>query len=330
MHNRSTIIGLGLAAILAIPLPAGASDEGEYRQPTPTPPPQSGLDDLQLVRPGGRQGLLREGSHLLQAAGRFVQEPETQAWRFVVQPPHEGAAAYVLTALPSSFLGEAEQVMEVSREQGLVFEVSGEVLVYQGRNYLLLTSPARVIGHEAEIQPPSEPEPAQPDAAETDPDGRADEGDSGQEQPSDEPAARGPRDAASIMRDLEQQTGPVQRRSPTTADRAADSDMDSQVATLDEHLLREGTSIVMRRGRLSRDASGSWLFVFDADASGMADPPMTLLPCLLLERLERHYQVAGTSPIQLTGRVLLYEGRNYLLPTVYQVPRERDIVTPSS
>src|SRR5690606_10544619 len=131
-------------------------------------------------------------------------------------------------------------------------------------------SPARVIGHEAAIQPPSEPEPAQPDAAETDSDGDADEGDSGQEQPSDEPAASGPRDAASIMRDLEQQTGPVQRRSPTTADRAADSDMDSQVATLDEHLLREGTSIVMRRGRLSRDASGSWLFVFDADASGMA------------------------------------------------------------
>lgn len=92
--------------------------------------------------------------------------------------------------------------------------------------------------------------------------------------------------------------------------------------------MREGANIVMRRGRINRDASGAWLFVFDADARGMSDPPMTLLPCLLLERLERHYQSRGNAPVLLSGRVFLYEDRNYLLPSVYQLPRQRDIVTP--
>ena len=78
-----------------------------------------------------------------------------------------------------------------------------------------------------------------------------------------------------------------------------------------------------------RDGGGAWLFLFDADASGLADPPMILLPCLLLERMERYAQRAEShAPMLLSGRVFRYHQVNYLLPTTFQIPRERTPLRP--
>ena len=105
-------------------------------------------------------------------------------------------------------------------------------------------------------------------------------------------------------------------------------------------LVQEGTLISSRRGKLTRDASasggggggasgGGWQFVFDADSTGLADPPMRLLPCLLLEHLEDFARHNGsTAPILLSGQVYVYGGRNFLLPTAYRIPRERSRITP--
>ena len=57
-------------------------------------------------------------------------------------------------------------------------------------------------------------------------------------------------------------------------------------ATKPEKLMQEGTAIASRRGKLLRDPAGGWMFIFDADTTGLADPPVRMLPCLLLEQLE--------------------------------------------
>ena len=96
-----------------------------------------------------------------------------------------------------------------------------------------------------------------------------------------------------------------------------------------ENLMREGTTVLSRRGSLRRDRGGAWVFVFDSDATGLADPPLTLLPCLLLERIENHVRRTGDNvPVLLSGQVYVFEGRNYLMPSVYRIPRERTVLTP--
>ncbi|HEB60521.1 MAG TPA: hypothetical protein ENJ06_01725 [Phycisphaeraceae bacterium] len=87
------------------------------------------------------------------------------------------------------------------------------------------------------------------------------------------------------------------------------------------HLLLEGTFIHSRRGRLARSSVGGELyFVFDADAQGMQDPPMILLPCMWLEHMEKIAELRGDDAVFiLSGEVKVYHNRNYLLPTWYQV-----------
>jgi hypothetical protein len=306
-HANPARLSLALAAIAATGI-AAAADEPQRRPPTPTPPPQSAITDIERVQPGARQGLLREGSHLLQARGMFAHDPETNAWRFTVEPATANAPVYVLNVQPTMLLSEAQHVVMASPEHRLVFEVTGEVLAYQGRNYLLLTQPPRVVGHSGAEEPATAPEDAPEQGADAD-------------QQQQTPPRR---DAESIMRELEQQAGPAQRRPRI----APGGDVSERVRAINDDLRPEGSNIVMRRGRINRDATGAWLFVFEADASGMADPPMKLMPCLLLQQLQRHYQSRGNAPLLLSGRVFAYEGRNHLLPTVFQLPRERDMLTP--
>jgi hypothetical protein len=94
-------------------------------------------------------------------------------------------------------------------------------------------------------------------------------------------------------------------------------------------LLREGTFLTSRRGRVVRSSGGDWEFVFDADARGDADPTMILMPCLNLAGMERIAEKKGeAATFTVTGQVFIYRDRNYLLPTLYQVDRpERDIRT---
>lgn len=79
-----------------------------------------------------------------------------------------------------------------------------------------------------------------------------------------------------------------------------------------------------------RTEGGAYRFVFAADESGRSDPPMLLLPCLLLEEIDAQLRRReGVRPtIVITGRVTTSGGRNYLLPTVFVVPRERTLLTP--
>ncbi|MEX2673679.1 MAG: hypothetical protein WD294_16385 [Phycisphaeraceae bacterium] len=91
-------------------------------------------------------------------------------------------------------------------------------------------------------------------------------------------------------------------------------------------LRREGQFVITRRGRMVRvpgDVSG-WAFVFDADGSGMQDPPMYLMPCQLLEDMEEIVTQHGDSVVfVLSGQIYLYRGANYMMPTLMKLAPDR-------
>ena len=84
-----------------------------------------------------------------------------------------------------------------------------------------------------------------------------------------------------------------------------------------------GSRLVLRAGRLMRDPqAGSWRFVPE-QTSGKGDRSLEILPCLMLERLERMAREGESSPkILLSGTVIVFEGNAYLLPTNFRKARE--------
>ena len=80
-------------------------------------------------------------------------------------------------------------------------------------------------------------------------------------------------------------------------------------------LMREGTDIVNRVGRLTRSADGqSWEFNFESDGRSMQDPPVVILPNLNLMKMES--VTGGMSRdlrFRVTGEVTEYRGRNFIL-----------------
>lgn len=85
-------------------------------------------------------------------------------------------------------------------------------------------------------------------------------------------------------------------------------------------LLHEGAFLADLTGRLlTFDQHGS-AFVFDPNAQGRATPPMSLLPCAMLMRMEQIRDARdGEARFRISGQVFLKDGRNYLLPTHYTV-----------
>lgn len=122
--------------------------------------------------------------------------------------------------------------------------------------------------------------------------------------------------------------------SPLT--RAAESNQDLVLPTMEAaappkgRLLPEGSFIVNRLGRMIRaDYGGNWLFAFDSDGDAQQDPPMVLLPSRRLEQMEQLAQDRGDAlQLVVSGKVLVYHKRNYLLPTVVKVPYKRENLSP--
>lgn len=90
------------------------------------------------------------------------------------------------------------------------------------------------------------------------------------------------------------------------------------------HRLREGQRIWSRTGRLVRDdKTGTFLFAFDSDGKGMADPPIALLPSQWLMSMEDASD-KGLRPVKfkISGEVTEYRGKNYLYVQAMQVVRD--------
>lgn len=89
------------------------------------------------------------------------------------------------------------------------------------------------------------------------------------------------------------------------------------------NVLREGTFLVDRVGRLERSADGSQAeFLFESDGVALEDPPVVIVPNLKLMQMED--AVANSTRdlrFRVSGMVTEYRGRNYvLLEKVVVVP----------
>lgn len=266
--------------------------DAEAAVPTPgeSGEPQSETTD---PIPLFRRPLLREDSYLTEATGRLIHDDQIGFWVFEADPEHipttvEHRVPLRFIMLPCAKLQQMQRTVE-STEFETVFLLTGRITVFDDQNYVIpLDAP---LIEQRQVAPPETLS--------------EDEGDLN--------APPAPDDAEELIQSI--------RREVPIARSLAPLDDDPDVADADmESLAPEGQLIVARRGRVVRNARGGWEFVFTADAAGLADPPMTLLPCLLLEQLQntvakRH----AIDTILLTGEVYMYFGRNYLLPTTYQI-----------
>jgi hypothetical protein len=228
-----------------------------------------------------------------------------------------------------------QRIVEASPERTVEFQISGHVFVYRGRNYLLPTY-APVMQEQSHVE--EEPENRNSElelAGEAEPDSPSETSDAPSVTPSDDAPAAGD-SAADIMRELETAAGPLMQNPAAITREDTErlhGEAPSQPISGNGHgsapLVAEDTPIVNRRGKITRDSSGGWLFVLDADASGLADPPMRLQPCLLLERIEDYARREGNnSPALISGTLYLHNGRNYLMPSVFRIPKERRNISP--
>lgn len=300
LHTAASALP-ALAAVLALTGPAGAQTS---RPETAAPP-----DDRPAIVPGPgddadgdrrreRPPLLREGSQLVQVTGIVSRDETDGAWIFTIDPAGAAVPRYELTLMPSSLLGETERMIGATADNLLVFEITGQVYVYRERNYLMPTHPPLLIRQEIDHTEPA---------------------------PETRPAAS--RDTTEdIIRNLERSVGPVPRRGVTDR-RAPFGSAEDDGAIAGPAL--EGTILVERRGVVRRTAGGGYVLLFDADAEGNADPPMRLLPCLLLQELERYARQHGErAAVLVSGHVYTYRGLNYLRPTLFRIPQDRTRLQP--
>lgn len=121
-----------------------------------------------------------------------------------------------------------------------------------------------------------------------------------------------------LSRMLRPQTDPTKPLAPTTAPPSIDKTSGSGAIAPGapaQTVMREGSYLVDRIGRMTRSADGQQLeFTFDADGKALKDPPVVLLPNLKLMAMET--AVKGSTRdlrFRITGVVTEYNGRNYVL-----------------
>jgi hypothetical protein len=319
---------------------SGSGGAPEPLQPTVYPLIPN-YDGDWVVPASGPANLLRDGAYIVRRPGTFARSANGQTWEFTPDPvvmsstqPSEVMAAApttgpttdvtptVLTVLPSRELDVMQQELARNPQAPARFVVTGMITLYKMQNFLLVDTiwPGDAVSSQRgaggvmlasdTTKPSTRPGiPATMPASDVlnqmlqSPAGST--GDTGATIPAN-PLAR-PIRPANTPPPVDVTTG------------AAAIAPGAQQMTV----LREGTFLVDRTGRLTRSSDGqSWEFSFDSDARSMKDPPVVILPNLKLMSMEQ--AVKGSNRdlrFRITGMVTEYAGRNYvLLEKVVVVP----------
>lgn len=291
------------------------------RRDDPAAPVVQPIDPEVINRPPGfgdliaevDRPLLPEGSRIVGVPGRLVRSDGGTEWMFEFEAPEDTDEVPLapMPVIPCAELERRERLAE-DPQFNVRFLVYGEVFVYRNRNYLLpsFIQPAEVgyVSNDADL------------AAEF------------------EEAAGGTGADATASNDAVNsapERGRTGGLSPRLRSRSMASSRTPQMMPSDGEgggedavimeALPEGTFLALRSGRLLRSSvGGEIIFVFDADKDGGQDPPVVLAPSLLLERMEKRAE-DRTDGVRflLSGEVLTYHNRNYLIPAMMVVPYER-------
>lgn len=212
-------------------------------------------------------------------------------------------------------LSAMEQIFQ-AHDEPIGFVVSGQVFVYHGRNYLLPTRFA--------ITTHAEPERSNPETP----------GDASGDTPGETPGETGADPAPAGLAGFDDESaveptieGLLDGFDPVAGDE--DQPM-SPGASGGGSGLREGTMIAQVRGRVLPGPGGELLFTQDTDADPDGEsvraelPPMPLLPCLNVERLEAlRLEWGDRLVVSMSGRIFVDAGNPALLPTMYIVELDR-------
>lgn len=287
-----------------------------------------GLSAEDLGVPMG--SLYAEGTFLVRRAGAMLQAPSGE-WIYVFAPSPTGQFDTPMVLVPSA---ELEHVLPTisadSTPRPLV--VTGQVLVYSGRNYLvplaIADAPLQAMTPAGEAAQPAQPEPgasasnagaSQPPAAPDTPD--ATEA-SVAEPPTAEQMATDP-DVASLIADLQSRRNVPRGLAPRAAETG--TTRESLLTPTAIQTLPEGTMIVRRRARMVRETSGAWALALDNDA-GQDATRLVILPCQNLSAMEKLAAgQAEEAEFEVTARVLTFQGRNYAMPLMFWLMRGTDV-----
>ena len=255
------------------------------------------------LRPAG----LPEGSFLIERPGRIIDAPMGRKI-FVPTSDEPVAGEGPMLIMPTASLERLEIALR-GGDRGV--RVSGEVFVYHGRSYLLMTSYRMGEGRAEPVPEPAvQPEPT-PEEAEAAAQAARETEAVRDASLMDDPAVRG------LLEELEAARPVGPSGTPEDSPAAADRDLE-RVAQAGVTTVPDGTPIVRRRGRLVRTGEGAWAFVFDNDTDdALAAESMLVMPCLLLQRMERQAMLDGDAfELLVSGRVHTHDGTLSLLPTM--------------
>lgn len=246
-----------------------------------------------------RAPLLREGSYIARSVGTVRLDEKRNEWIFVPEARDASGLEREFVILPNETLGETKRTLDLS-PRALRFEATGEVFIYQSRNYLLLSMVTPLVDALPANEERSDPAP---------------------------PAAR---DATSV--DEEQIAEELERRLAERIKAVPKAPMAGETSDAGDESAPRGNAdtgrrtairVQSRRGHLLRDSStGGWRFVYDGQPADNRDPSMPILPCLALERVENLVRLAESqAPLVVSGTTTTFEGRTYLLPTSFRLAR---------
>lgn len=143
--------------------------------------------------------------------------------------------------------------------------------------------------------------------------------------PADKPTEKAPDKQTSPPRSIEEIRKGLERDDPTSSTTRVEAPKANTTVEFDPllpprgRLLPEGSYLMSRTGILTRTESlGVLHFLPDPDPNRprQQNQAMMLMPGRVTERIEANLnEVATSGPIEISGRVYVYEGRNYLMPT---------------
>jgi hypothetical protein len=292
------------------PAPVAPKPERAPQTTLPTVPdaaPNLGTD----VPPLSTGKFLPEGTFITGRSGSLFLSDAGDAI-FVPRGDHAAALAPVML-LPCQRLEQMLAAREVNGAE-TTFAVSGQVFTYRDREFLL---PTLFAVEQKQTETPAAPKgtpEAKPKEAAAAPMNEAD-----------------PR-VADLIRDLEQsRSGPKKispaAARPATGDAAAKPKSDVEVVKA-RGLSNEGTLLTNKRGRLVRmnTEGGRLCLVMDNDPNSPGAAPLILQPCRVMQQMESMSSFKGDGvAFRVSGRVMVFNGKNYLLPTFFQIPPKSDI-----